>query len=74
MRSASDGFCDGIEVLARELEEQADDLVLHAAEPLGAAAAMAVLEQQWLGLGAAVGQRSLQPLRQRLRSSRSSPV
>ena len=54
-----------IEMLARELEQQADDLVFHPAQPLGAAPAVPVLEQQLLGLGAAVVERGLQPLRQR---------
>ena len=54
-----------IEMLDRELEQDADDLVFHPAQPLGAAAAVAILEQQLLGLGAAVVERGLQPLRQR---------
>ncbi len=54
-----------IEVLARELEQQADDLVFQPAQPFGAAAAVTVLEQQQLGLGAAFDERGLQPLRQR---------
>ena len=44
-----------IEMLAGEVVQDADDLVLHEAEPLGAAAAVAVLEQQVLGDGAAFG-------------------
>ena len=50
-------------MLAREFEQDADDLVLHPAEPLGAAPPVAVLEQQLLGLGAAVRQRNLELLR-----------
>ena len=52
-----------VEMLARELEQQADDGVFHLAQPLGAAAAVAVFQQQFLGLGAAFDQRGLQPLR-----------
>ncbi len=51
-------------MLARELVQDADDLVFHPAQPLGAAAAVTILQQQLLGLGAAVGERGLQPLRQ----------
>ena len=51
-------------MLAREFEQDADDLVFHPAQPFGAAAAVTVLQQQLLGLGAAVGQRDLEPLRQ----------
>ena len=40
-------------MLAREVEQQADDLVFQPAQPLGAAPAVAILEQQLLGLGAA---------------------
>ncbi len=54
-----------VEMLAREVEQQADDLVFQPADPLGAAAAVAVLEQQLLGLGAAGDERGLQPLRHR---------
>ena len=43
-----------IEMLARELVQEADDLVFHPAQPLGAAAAVTILEQNPLGLGAAV--------------------
>ena len=52
-----------IEMLARELEQDADDLVFHPAQPLGAAAAVAVFQQQLLGLVAALVERCLQPLR-----------
>ncbi len=55
----------GIEVLADELVEDADDLVLQAAQPLGAVPAVAVLEQQLLGDDARVGERRLQALRHR---------
>ena len=61
-------------MLARELVQEADDLVLHEAEPLGAAPAMPVLEQQLLGRGAPCDQRSLEALRDRARSSRSLPA
>ena len=54
-----------IKMLAREFEQQADDFVFQPAQPLGAAAAVPVLEQQLLGLGAAFDKRRLQPLRQR---------
>ena len=40
-------------------------VVFHPAQPLGAAAAVAVLEQQLLGLGAALDQRGFEPLRHR---------
>ena len=46
-------------MLAGEVEEHADDLVLHGAEPLGAMAAVPVLQQQLLGAGAAL--RSARP-------------
>ena len=54
-----------IEHAAGELEQDADDLVLHLTEPLGAAPAVAVFEQQLLGAGARLGQRRLQALRHR---------
>ena len=54
-----------IKMLAREVEQQADDLVFHPAQPLGAAPAVAILEQQLLGLGAAVGECCFQALRHR---------
>ena len=44
------------------------------AEPLGAAAAVAVLQQHLLGAGAALDQRGLQPLRDRGAHSRSRPA
>ena len=47
-----------------ELEQQPDDLVLHVAQPLGAAAAVAIAQQQLLGGGAPFRQRRLQPLRE----------
>ena len=52
-------------MLDGELEQDADDLVFHRAQPLGAAAAVAIHEQQLFGLGAAVVERGFQPLRQR---------
>ena len=52
-----------VKMLAREFEQDADDFVFHPAEPFGAAPAVPVFEQQLLGLGAAVGQRRLEPLR-----------
>ena len=51
-----------IEVLDRELVEHADDLVLHPAQPRGAAPAMAVLEQQAFDFGPAGGERRLESL------------
>ncbi len=48
-----------------ELEQHADDLVLHEAQPLGAAPALAVLQQQLLGLRAARREHGLEPLRDR---------
>ena len=49
---------------ARKLVQDADDLVFHPAQPLGAAAAVPVFQQQLLGLGAAFGEGCFQPLRQ----------
>ena len=49
----------GIEVLRRELVQHADDLILHEAQPLGAAPAVPVLDQQVLGRGASLHQRGL---------------
>ncbi len=49
-------------MLARELEQQADDLVFQLAHPLGAAPAVAILQQQLLGLGAAFIEGGLEPL------------
>ena len=57
------GVIRRVEMLARELEQQADDGVFHLAQPFGAAAAVAVLQQQLLGLGAALDQRGFEPLR-----------
>ena len=54
-----------VEVLDRELEHQADDLVLHGAEPLGATASVAVGDEQPLGRGAPVRERGPQPPRHR---------
>ena len=54
-----------IDLAADEFEQDADDLVLHLAQPLGAAAAVAVLEQQLLGARAGLRERELQPLRHR---------
>src|SRR5205085_8005930 len=54
------------EVLAGELEQHADDLVVHRAQPLGAMPAEAILEQQPLGGGAARDQRRLEALRDRV--------
>ena len=59
------GVLRRVEMLAHEIEQDADDLVFQPAQPLGAAAAVAVLEQQLFGFGAALVQRPLQPLRQR---------
>jgi hypothetical protein len=55
----------GVEMGGGELVEDADDLVLHLREALGAGAALAVLEQKLLGLGASLGKRRLQALRHR---------
>ena len=48
-----------------ELEQDADDVVLHLAKAFGAAPALAILEQQLFGVRAAGDQRGLQPLRDR---------
>ena len=52
-------------MLDRELVEHADDLVLHPAQPRGAAAAMTILKQQAFDLGAARGERRLELQRDR---------
>ncbi len=39
----------------RKLEQDADDLVLRLAKPLGAAPSVAVFEQQFFGAGARLG-------------------
>ena len=44
-------------MLARELEQQADDFVFQPAQQLGASPAVPVPEQQLLGLGAAFDKR-----------------
>ena len=61
-------------MLAHEFEQDADDLVFHPAQPLGAAAAMTILEQKLFGLGAALIERVLEPLGQRAAQSRSLPA
>ena len=55
------GVLRGIEVLGRELEQHADDLILHEAESLGATPAVPVADQQPLGGGAPLDQRRLEP-------------
>ena len=52
-------------MLDHELEQHADDVVLHAAQPFGAAAALAILQQQLLGALTPGRQRDLEPLRDR---------
>jgi hypothetical protein len=52
----------GIEVLLRELEQHADDLVVHEAQAFRAAAAVPVAEQHLLGLGAPFHERGFQAL------------
>ena len=59
------GVLRAIEVLGGELEQHADDLVLHEADPLGAAPSVAVLDQQALGRGASLHQRGLEAPRDR---------
>ena len=54
-----------IKLAAGEFEQDADDLVLHPAQPLGAAPAVAVLEQQILGVRARLRQRRFEALRHR---------
>ena len=49
-------------MLDGELVEHADDLVLHPAQPRGAAPAMAVREQKALDFRPAGGERRLEPL------------
>jgi len=45
-----------------ELEQDADDFVHHEAQALGAAPALAILQEQLLGVLAAIRQNELQPL------------
>ncbi len=54
-----------IEMLAREFIQHADDLVLHEAQPLGAAAATTVLDEQTFGRGAAPQESRLETARDR---------
>jgi hypothetical protein len=54
-----------IEMLGYELVEHAEDLILHPAQPLGTAAARALLDQQPLGGGATLQERGLEPARYR---------
>ena len=64
-----------IERLADELEQDADDLVLHLAQPLGAAPAVAVLEQQLFGLRRAPAvSAAFRRCATAVRSSRSRPA
>jgi hypothetical protein len=49
-------------MLEHELEQDADDVVVHRAKPLSAAAALAVLQQKLFDVGAACVQHLLQPL------------
>jgi hypothetical protein len=51
-----------VEVFAGKLEQDADNLVLHCTKPLGAAAALALLEQELLGLLAPARQFALHVL------------
>ena len=55
----------GIEMRARELVHQPDDLVLHEAQPLGAAPSVPVADEQAFGDGAPLDQRSLEALADR---------
>jgi hypothetical protein len=52
-------------MLAHEVEQQTDDLVFEFAQPLGAAPAVTILEQQFLGLAPAFAQCGFKPPRQR---------
>ena len=52
-------------MLRRELVDEPNDLVLHEAEPLGAAASAAILDEQALGLGTTFEQGCLEPPRDR---------
>ncbi len=54
-----------VELADDGFEQQADDLVLHPAQPLGAAPAVTVLEQQLFGLGPPLRQRRLEPQSER---------
>ena len=53
-------------MFSSELEQDADDLVLHVAEPLRAAPAVTILEQKALDRIAAVDERGFEPLRHRI--------
>ena len=50
-------------MFCRELEQQADDFVLQEAEAFGAVSAVTVLQQQFFGPLAAIGERRLEPYR-----------
>ena len=50
-------------MFAREFEQNTDDFVFHPAETFCAPPPVAILQQQLLGLGAAIGQRNLELLR-----------
>ena len=52
-------------MLGHALEQDPDDLVLHEAKAFGAAPALAILQQQTLGIRATGGENGLQPLRHR---------
>ncbi len=59
------GILRGVEMLGRELEQHADDLVLHEAQPLGAAPSVPVPDEQALGGGAPLHERDLEASRNR---------
>ena len=57
------GVLRRVKVLSRNVEQQADDLVLHEGQSLGAAAASAIVDEQALGCGAAIQQGELEAAR-----------
>ena len=57
MRSAVRARLRRIKRLGGKLEQDADDLILRLAQPLGAAPAVTVFQQQFFGLRAGLGER-----------------
>ena len=58
------GVLRRVKMLSRNLEQQADDLILHEAQPFGAAAPTAIVDEQTLGRGAAFEQGCLEAARE----------
>jgi hypothetical protein len=60
MRSACEWICGGKSLVTVCSKQDADDLVLCLAKPLGAAPSVAILEQEFFGTGPRVGERGLE--------------